>query len=97
LHSDFVKNVYTWFGEKVTRDPKKFFLFCRAIDKFDKIGQEGVADELSKANIDPKGVAGLFEQIRSIREEAKDPQHQLERLFARHLWHHTDCSRSLPS
>ena len=54
---------------QVTNNPNKFFDFCQALDKWDKIGQEGVEKELFDRGIDHKSAIKLLIDIHEARQQ----------------------------
>ncbi len=52
---------------QATGDVSKFFDFCRALDKWDKIGQAGVEKELESYGIDSLKTITILEQLYDIR------------------------------
>lgn len=57
---------------QVTNDPSKFFDFCQALDKWDKIGQEGVEKELHDRGIDHKSAIKLLLDIHTARQQTEN-------------------------
>ena len=49
--------------QAITGGTEKFSSFCRAIDKYDKIGWEGVGKELTAAGISPGAATGMLETL----------------------------------
>ena len=49
--------------QAITGSTEKFTSFCRAIDKYDKIGWEGVGKELTAAGISPGAATGMLETL----------------------------------
>lgn len=49
--------------QAITGGTDKFSAFCRAIDKYDKIGWEGVGKELTAAGISPGAATGMLEAL----------------------------------
>ncbi len=49
--------------QAITGGTEKFTSFCRAIDKYDKIGWEGVGKELTGAGISPGAATGMLEAL----------------------------------
>jgi histidyl-tRNA synthetase len=58
--------------QAATGDESKFFAFCRAIDKLDKIGWDGVERELSQVEINPLTTRHLLESVTSALAEPEN-------------------------
>jgi histidyl-tRNA synthetase len=66
---------------EATGDPNNFLAFCRCIDKLDKIGSDGVAEELARSGIDTTRTFQLFADIEEARARSSDPLAHLLLLF----------------
>ena len=66
-HRKIVEGIVEYFGLK-----EKFLEVCRAIDKLDKIGIEGVKKELKKLNIEDEKIEKIIEIISANNLEIKN-------------------------
>ncbi|MDX2248297.1 MAG: histidine--tRNA ligase [Bacteroidia bacterium] len=74
------RKILTGYAEVIAQE-EKFMDICIAIDKLDKIGEEGVKKELAERGISPEDAARLFEII-TFEGEAEEKLNFLEKAFA---------------